>query len=417
MRTPARTPEDIIGIVPHTLGYTPRNSLVALIVGSAESGAQTSSTTLRIDFCRETAARILAEGGQWYVDLVLRAGTVSGVFLILYDEDYEHIDPFADEATGPFGAGTVGSLGAGAGERQAQAAGDADAEYAAVHRGLVHAAIDELAAAFVNVGVDTLSAWWVSRERFGRIDEDGYLSTPLIAATTSACATELVASGSNPVESPEELVIPPMDAEAFAHSRGGRTDDWMDTEEAFAILAEIYPRLEAMRIDDESINEAEVNGLLDLPTVMAVDTLLAQKWSRDALEMILSFDHPDLPPALVARLDGHELCALAHRIGRSAEAAQHLVGLSPRPPRPRDIMVAITFFKEYLPLGHPEVRATAYAVIAWYEWALGGSTMAENYAQAAIDLDPGHRLAQLITHAVVHGLLPRWLTDAEGTRF
>ena len=441
MRTPARSPEDIIGIVPHTLGYTPRKSLVALIVGTDDSGAQSSSTTLRIDFSRETAARIIAEGGDWYVDLVLRAGTVSGVFLILYDEDYEHIDPFADEAAGPFGTEAAGPIGAEASDsagadengaepgaapdardtgpdgQEAQAAGDADAEYANVHRGLVHAAIDELATSFATVGVDTLSAWWVSRERFGRIDEDGYLSTPLIAATTSACATELVASGSNPADGPEELVIGPMTAEAFAHSRGGHTDEWMDTEEAFAILAEIYPRLEAMRTDDEPINESRLNALLDLPTVMAVDALLAEKWSRDALEMILSFDHPDFPPALVARLDGEELCALAHRVGRSAEAAQKLVGLSPRPPRPRDILVTIAFFKEYLPLGHPQVRATAYAVIAWYEWALGGSTMAENYAQAAIELEPEHRLAQLITHAVVNGLLPRWLTEARGTRF
>src|SRR5699024_8503352 len=159
------------------------------------------------------------------------------------------------------------------------------------------------------------SAWWVSRERFGRIDEDGYLSTPLIAATTSACATELVASGSNPAEAPEDLVIGPMTAEAFAHSRGGHTDEWMGTEEAFAILAEIYPHLEAMR-DDESINEARINALLDLPTVMAVDALLTKKWSRDALEMILSFDHPDFPPARLARLDGDGLCALAPRLGR-----------------------------------------------------------------------------------------------------
>src|SRR5699024_2552218 len=126
---------------------------------------------------------------------------------------------------------------------------------------------------------------------------------------------------------------------------------------------------------------------------------------------------PDFPPARLARLDGDELCALAHRIGRSAEAAQNLVGLSPLPPRPRDILIAIAFFKEYLPLGHPQVRATAYAVIAWYECALGGSTMAENYTQAAIELDPSHRLATLITHAVVNVLLPRWLTEAQCTRF
>src|SRR5699024_7161265 len=165
MRTPARSPEDIIGIVPHTLGYTPRNSLVALIVGTDDSGAQASSTTLRIDFSRETAARIIAEGGDWYVDLVLRAGAVSGVFLILYDEDYEHIDPVADEATVPSGTEPDGPIGAeasassdadaapdesgaesgtapdargtGPDGQEAQAADDADAEYANVARGLV----------------------------------------------------------------------------------------------------------------------------------------------------------------------------------------------------------------------------------------------------------------------------------------
>src|SRR5699024_876307 len=156
--------------------------------------------------------------------------------------------------------------------------------------------------------------------------------------------------------------------------------------------------------------EARINALLDLPTVMAVDALLTKKWSRDALEMILSFDHPDFPPARLARLDGDGLCALAHRIGRSAEAAQNLVGLSPRPPPSRDLLIALAFFKAYRPLGHPQVRPTASAVIAWYVWALGGSTMAESYAQAAHELDPDPRLAQLITHAVVNGLLPRWLT-------
>src|SRR5699024_6838681 len=215
----------------------------------------------------------------------------------------------------------------------------------------------------------------------------------------------------------EDLVIGTMTDEAFAHGRGGHTDEWMATEAAFAMLAELDPDLAAMRGDDGSINEARVRARRHLPTGLAVDGLPATQWSRDALEMSLSFDHPDFPPARLARLDGDALCALSHRIGRSAEAAQHLVGLSPRPPRPRDIQIAIAFFKEYLPLGHPQVRATAYAVIAWYEWALGGSTMAENYALAAIELEPEHRLAQLITHAVVNGLLPRWLTEARGTRF
>src|SRR5699024_4820578 len=203
----------------------------------------------------------------------------------------------------------------------------------------------------------------------------------------------------------------------FAHSRGGRTEEWIATEDALATHAENYPHLNATRHDDAPINEARVLGLVDHLTITAVDAQLAQRWPPHARALVRRHGHPDIPPARLARLDGDALCALSHRIGRSAEAAQHLVGLSPRPPRPRDIQIAIAFFKEYLPLGHPQVRATAYAVIAWYEWALGGSTMAENYALAAIELEPEHRLAQLITHAVVNGLLPRWLTESRGTRF
>src|SRR5699024_12353262 len=97
-------------------------------------------------------------------------------------------------------------------------------------------------------------------------------------------------------------------------------------------------------------------------------------------------------------------------------ADRHDGVLSPRPLRPRVSNMSIAFFNQDLPLCHPQVRATAYAVIACYEWALGGSTMAENYALAAIELEPEHRLAQLITHAVVNDLLPRWLTESRGTR-
>lgn len=386
MRTPARTPEDIIGIIPHTLGYIPRRSLVAVIVGTENNGSQTSSTTLRIDFDRESAAQTLSEGGDWYADLILRACTVTGVFLVLYDDDYQPVSTF-----GP----------------------GADAEYAEVHRGLIRAAIDELAATFAARNVDTLSAWWVNQEHFGRIDEDGYDSTPLIEATTSACATELVAEGSNPVAEPEDLVISPMPAEAFADSRRGHSQEWMGTDEAFTILADVYPRLEAMRHGEEPFDEARIHDLLDLPTVMALDTLLVEIWSRDALEMMLSFDHPDFPPSLVCGLDGDELSTLCRSVVSRSRAAKELVGLSSRPPRPRDVLLAIAFLKDYLLAGHPQARANTYAIIAWFEWALGGSTMALNYAQAAIELESGHGLGELIVSAVNMGCLPRWLAETQ----
>ncbi|WP_166972325.1 DUF4192 family protein [Brevibacterium atlanticum] len=404
METPARTPEDIIGIIPHTLGYIPRDSLVAVIIGTETNGSQSSSTTLRVDFTLETAADILRRGGSGYVDLIGRACAVTGVFLVVYDEGYQPITPLAGHDDEP----TIA---------EAAAADGVDLEDAAVHRGLVRAAIDELAQSFASAGIDTLCAWWVSQKQFGRIDDDGDDSTPLIAATTSPCATELIAAGSNPVGTPQELVIAPMTAEAFAHSRRGRTDEWMGMDEAFVILADVFGRLDAIRTDDEPIDVTRLQAMLDLPTVMAIDVLLAEKWSRDALEMILSFDHPDFPPALVAGLDGEQLCDRSRRFSARAESAQEIVGLSARAPRPRDVMLTIAFLKEYLPRCHPRVRADTYAVIAWFEWALGGSTMADSYARAATDIDPEHGLAKLVVRAVRLGFLPRWLMESEPSSF
>jgi len=395
METPARTAEDIIGIVPHTLGYIPQDSLVAVIVGTEADGTQSCATTLRTDFTLETAACIVAEGGGWYADLISRACAVSGVFLLLYDEEYL----------------SIGSIGDPADSGDPAESGDpADSgEYLRVHRGLIRAAIDEIAISLGEKEIDTLSAWWIAGESFGRIDEDGENRRPLADATTSACATELIAGGSNPVASPQELVTRPLSDEEFALSRKDAETTAMELREAFDVLAEVYPRLDRIRRDDAAFEESEFSNLLGLRTVIAIDTILGQKWSRDTLEMILSFDHPDFLPEAVLDCAPGQLYEIARRQGSSAAAAGQIVGLSARSPRPRDVLVGIAFLRAYLPLGHPDVRATAYAVIAWFEWALGGSTMAEQFARAALELDAEHGMAKLITGAVEAGYLPRWL--------
>lgn len=401
METPARTAEDIIGVIPHTLGYTPHDSLVAVIVGTEADGVQTCATTLRIDFTLETAAHILTEGGRWYVDLIRRACAVTGVFLIVYDEEY--LNEGRTEGWGALRDGPSSSA-----QRE---------EDAGVHRGLIRAAIDELAESFAARGIDTLSAWWVGQGRFGRIDEGVETSTPLDAAAASACATELIAGGSSPVAGPEELITRPISADEFAASREGRTDIWLEIPEAFEIISSVYPRLNQLRRADDSSADFELGALMDLRTVMAVDAILTEKWSRDALEMILSFDHPDFLPEDVLGCVDEGLYEQARRVGRAAEAAQEIVGLSRRAPNPRDVLLGLAFLKEYVSVGHPKVRATAYAVIAWFEWSLGGSTMAESYARMSLDLDPKHGLASLIINAVESGFLPRWLMDFRPSPF
>ena len=390
METTAKTAEDIIGIVPHTLGYIPRESLVAVIVGTDDHGAQTCATTLRVDFDLETAAHLVAEGGQWYSDLIAGACTATGVFLVLYDSEYQSGLPVA---------------------ALAGASGHSD-EYPRVHRDLVRAAIDEIALSLGDRGIDTLSAWWVSEERFGRIDDDAQISTLLEAASASACATELVAAGSSPATSPRELVVRPVSAAEFAASRNGQRGSWLSIAEGFDVLSTLYPRLARLSEVEDSGDPAALAELMTLQTTMAVDAILSEKWSRDALEMILSFDHPNFAPADIEKCGPGQLHLRAQRYARSPQAAQDMVGLSPSAPRPRDVQLGIEFLKAYIPLGHPDVRATAYAVIAWFEWSLGGSTMAEHYAQAGLELDADHAMATLILNAVEQGYLPRWLMSA-----
>ncbi len=387
MQTTARTSEDLVGIVPHTLGYTPERSLVAIIVGTDAHGVSRCESTLRIDFDLETAAHIVRESGQWIGDLIVDACTPTGVFLVLYDEEY------------------------------LRGADDLD-----VHRGLIRAAIDEIALALDGHGIDTLSAWWVSENRFGRIDDPDDEGTPLEAAASSPCATELIAGGSNPAAGPPDLVVRPSSAEAAAQFRGAGADDWagaadwLDPDASFDVLASAYPRLAELRRSDEDLDHAVLDEIMCPQLVLAIDSMLRQKWSRDALEMVLSFDHPDFQPAVVERCRPGELARRAMRFGSSPRAAQEVVGLSDRQPRPRDIRLGTEFFKHYLPWGHPLVRADAYAVIAWFEWSGGGSTMAEQYALAALALDDDHVMAGLILRAVEAGCLPRWLRAARRGR-
>ncbi|GAA1842101.1 DUF4192 family protein [Brevibacterium marinum] len=416
MQTKAKTAEDLIGIVPHTLGYVPQESLVAIIVGTDEHGLQTCATTLRVDFDLETAAHIVAEGGQWFSRLITGACTATGVFLVLYDPRYLN-DPHDLNYPQDHGSDSLrspGDHGRGA-DPSADVSSeepDWDDEYPRVHRDLIRAAIDEIALSLGDCGIDTLSAWWVSEGRFGRIDDDGASSTGLEAASASACATELVAAGSSPAGSPQELVVGPVSAAEFADRRGHLDGEWLSIEDGFDVLSAIYPRLARLREGEDALDHGALAELMTLQTVMAIDSLLVEKWSRDAFEMILSFDHPNFTPEDMDRCRPGKLHLRAWKYAKSPQAAQHMVGLSPRAPRPRDVQLGIEFLKTYIPLGHPDVRAAAYAVIAWFEWSLGGSTMAEHYARAGLALDSENSMASLVLDAVEHGYLPRWLMSA-----
>lgn len=55
-----------------------------------------------------------------------------------------------------------------------------------------------------------------------------------------------------------------------------------------------------------------------------------------------------------------------------------------------------------------KLQVGAYATVAWLNWALGRSTLAEQYAQRALDIDPDHGLSQIVASFVTAGHLPEW---------
>lgn len=59
-------------------------------------------------------------------------------------------------------------------------------------------------------------------------------------------------------------------------------------------------------------------------------------------------------------------------------------------------------------------RPGALATCAWFSWALGRSTRAEHYAKLALELEPGHGLAEIIAKFVVAGHLPAWAFKRRG---
>lgn len=394
MDTPAKTAEDIIGIVPHTLGYTPVGSLVAITVVTGTDGIRSCAMTLRVDFDPEIAAKTLVEGGDWLRELVCRAGVPSGVFLVVYD----------DEGTG------------GNGDGAAAGADRCDEESVRMRRDLVRAATDEFATALGAAGIDTLGAWWVGDGRFGRIDDSWDPGTDLRSAETSACATELVSTGSAPAAAPGDCVVRPAAAEERAAHLGGEGDCELTVAESFDVLTEIYADLLRLREGPEAIDRQRLEELMGPRTVFALDRILAHKWSRDALEMLLSFDHPDFPPRRVRRFGPGDLVDRARRAGASRRSAEQMIGLSRRAPRPRDVLLAIAFLETYVRWSRPARLATVYGVIAWFHWSLGGATMAEQYALAALAIDPDHAMADLILSAVAHGYLPGWLAPKRAAR-
>lgn len=82
-------------------------------------------------------------------------------------------------------------------------------------------------------------------------------------------------------------------------------------------------------------------------------------------------------------------------------------GDGPRPD-PDRLAGALALVRRLAALAPRELQPGPLAICAWLSWALGRSTHAERYAQAAREIDAQHRLSEIVLTFVAAGHLPDW---------
>jgi hypothetical protein len=90
-----------------------------------------------------------------------------------------------------------------------------------------------------------------------------------------------------------------------------------------------------------------------------------------------------------------------------ADLAEVLWGEGPRPD-PARLSTALELARQVCTRMPVDQRAGTFATAGWLSWALGRSTHAGRYADDALDLDPHHGLAEIVTSFVQSAHLPGW---------
>ena len=89
------------------------------------------------------------------------------------------------------------------------------------------------------------------------------------------------------------------------------------------------------------------------------------------------------------------------------ETAGLMLGRGPRP-HPERIDRAIEVLKRITALAPRSDRAPLFCILAWLNWALGRSSVANLFVTAAEGVDDGYGFAELMRTVLERGMLPEW---------
>ncbi|MDM7988953.1 DUF4192 domain-containing protein [Arthrobacter sp. zg-Y877] len=407
-RNPYRVnaPEDILSLIPHTLGFEPRSSLVFLALCGGRVGA-----TLRVDLPPGAAAKSGANGAYAATAARFLASDTEadGVLMAMYTDA-----PWRDPAHPPY-------------------------------RPLVRRLEKELAAA----GVPLQDGWLVGPETWRdyfctRTDCCPWPGTPRSRIADSRLNTELVYRGSAFAASIERAV-----GESFP-------GQWTNHQEVAAAQARFAEQLAGQWCERQQFQatlEAWSDCFGGTPTASGAhgDRLhsdpegtgfllasLGDRGIRDALLVLAAVgkgpalegaeangmlrrqDHPPVRPGGAPRdafpaESGTVPLPPRPRRHAAADFRSLLVGRGPAAPDWARLDRAHAVFTDLVPAAEGDARAGLLSLLAWIEWARGRGSRAHVYLERALEACPGYRLALLLRELLGTGVLPDWARTREGS--
>jgi hypothetical protein len=146
---------------------------------------------------------------------------------------------------------------------------------------------------------------------------------------------------------------------------------------------------------------------LDANSAALVVTLARLPALRDVVMLQWAFD---------LRI-GQSVLADARRFARGAapfdlETAGLMLGRGARPD-PERIDRAVEVLKRVTALSPLENRAPLFSMLAWLSWALGRSSVARLFVEAAEEIDASYGFADLMRTVLERGMLPEWAFEAD----
>lgn len=356
--------EGVISLVPHMLGFHPRESLVVLIMHDNALEA-----TLRVDLPAPgldlAATRRLA---RHLMDYMRAAPDANGACLVVY----------AEQAHIPKGGLPFQEF------------------------------IDVVATQLQRGGYRIPDAWLVGRQRWWSYfcSETSCCPAggrPLESVLLSDAHLRMVLEGSSPladlwdgtgtgdwpgVEAVREVV----DAQRACG------DGWKD------IIRGLERWCAALDQEPEDLLARLRSSPADTGALLAaLDTQMV----RDALPFAAGASTVAARHALVGQLRDRG------SRGQLRELGEFMLGNSDRAPHWTALERLWTLGRHLLPAARETDRCALLCILAWIEWAKGHSSGAHALITTCRAEDPGYRLASLLDAFLARGRLPRWATNRE----